>query len=56
MYSWRGFARLDEIVRIPMIEYLLLAVLVLLIWPFALLGRRPAQPAESAPEALKQMA
>lgn len=32
VYSWRGVDSLDEIVRIPMIEYLLVAVLVLLIW------------------------
>ncbi|MEU7903550.1 hypothetical protein [Actinoplanes sp. NPDC049118] len=52
VYSWRGFDRLDEVVRIPMIEYLLLAVLVVLIWPFTLLGRgrgsrRPANPEPS---------
>jgi hypothetical protein len=32
VYSWRGVDSLDEIVRIPVIEYLLVAVLVLLIW------------------------
>lgn len=32
MYSWRGLGRIDEVVRIPLIEYLLVAVLALLIW------------------------
>lgn len=32
VYSWRGFGRIDEVVRIPLIEYLLVAVLALLIW------------------------
>ncbi|HUQ56973.1 hypothetical protein [Lentzea sp.] len=32
VYSWRGFGRIDEVVRIPVIEYLLVAVLALLIW------------------------
>ncbi|HEX8865997.1 MAG TPA: hypothetical protein VF821_10120, partial [Lentzea sp.] len=32
VYSWRGLGRIDEVVRIPLIEYLLVAVLALLIW------------------------
>ncbi|WP_218148081.1 hypothetical protein [Lentzea xinjiangensis] len=32
VYSWRGFGRIDEVVRIPLIEYLLVGVLALLIW------------------------
>ncbi|MEV1119336.1 hypothetical protein AB0I91_30150 [Actinosynnema sp. NPDC049800] len=32
VYAWRGFDRVDEVVRIPAIEYLLVAVLALLIW------------------------
>ncbi|WP_201440344.1 hypothetical protein [Saccharothrix sp. 6-C] len=32
VYTWRGLDRLDEVVRIPAIEYLLVAVLALLIW------------------------
>ncbi len=32
VYSWRGLDRIDEVVRIPLIEYLLVAVLALLIW------------------------
>ena len=32
VYSWRGFGKIDEVVRIPAIEYLLVAVLALLIW------------------------
>ncbi|MGM1060831.1 hypothetical protein [Saccharothrix sp. Mg75] len=32
VYSWRGFDRVDEVVRIPAIEYLLVAVLALLVW------------------------
>jgi hypothetical protein len=32
VYSWRGLDRVDEVVRIPLIEYLLVAVLALLIW------------------------
>lgn len=54
VYSWRGLDRIAEIVRIPMIEYLLVAVLVLLIWPVALLARRrsPARD-EAAPVDLR---
>ena len=45
VYSWRGLGRVDEIVRIPVIEYLVLAVVVLLIWPVArlLAARRGAR-------------
>ncbi|GAA3458156.1 hypothetical protein ACFFSW_25730 [Saccharothrix longispora] len=32
VYSWRGFGKVDEVVRIPAIEYLLVAVLALLVW------------------------
>ncbi|HEX6346514.1 hypothetical protein [Umezawaea sp.] len=32
VYSWRGFDRIDEIVRIPAIEYLVTAVVALLVW------------------------
>lgn len=32
VYSWRGFDRIDEVVRIPAIEYLLTAVVALLVW------------------------
>ncbi|WP_329792319.1 hypothetical protein V1227_10520 [Lentzea sp. DG1S-22] len=32
VYSWRGFGKIDEVVRIPAIEYLLVAVLALLMW------------------------
>ncbi len=32
VYSVRGLTRLDEIVRIPLIEYLLVAVMALLLW------------------------
>jgi hypothetical protein len=32
VYAWRGFGRVDEVVRIPVIEYLVMAVVVLLIW------------------------
>ncbi|WP_090045504.1 hypothetical protein [Lentzea fradiae] len=32
VYSWRGFGRIDEVARIPVIEYLLVAVLALLLW------------------------
>lgn len=40
VYSWRGYGRVDEIVRIPVIEYLVLAVVVLLIW-LGVLAVRP---------------
>ena len=40
VYSWRGFDRIDEVVRIPAIEYLVLAVVVLLIWLVVLVTRR----------------
>jgi hypothetical protein len=39
VYQGRGLVNLHEVLRIPMIEYLVLAVLVLLLWPFALLAR-----------------
>jgi hypothetical protein len=32
VYSWRGFDRIDEVVRIPAVEYLLAAVVAPLIW------------------------
>lgn len=32
VYSWRGLDRIDEVLRIPLIEYLLVGVLALLIW------------------------
>ncbi|WP_110518657.1 hypothetical protein [Herpetosiphon llansteffanensis] len=32
IYTWRGWNKIDEIVRIPVIEYALVAVLALLIW------------------------
>ncbi|MEV6303334.1 hypothetical protein AB0M02_28250 [Actinoplanes sp. NPDC051861] len=40
VFSWHGLDRVHEVLRIPMAEYLLLAVLTLLIWPFTLLARR----------------
>jgi len=46
-YAWLGFGRVNEIVRIPIIEYALVAVLSLLIWgglAIARTGRRPAPP------------
>ena len=39
VYSWRGFGTVDEVVRIPVIEYLVLAVVVALIWLGALAAR-----------------
>lgn len=39
VYSWRGLGRIDEVVRIPLIEYLLVAVLALLIWAGIRLAR-----------------
>lgn len=39
VYSWRGLGRIDEVVRIPLIEYLLVAVLAVLIWAGARLVR-----------------
>ncbi|MBB2949078.1 hypothetical protein FB565_008883 [Actinoplanes lutulentus] len=39
VYSWKGLSHLHEVLRVPMAEYLVLAVLVLLLWPFALLFR-----------------
>lgn len=43
VYAWRGFDRVDEVVRIPAIEYLLVAVLALLVWaPLRLARRQPA--------------
>ncbi|MFJ6674728.1 hypothetical protein ACIQMJ_26825 [Actinosynnema sp. NPDC091369] len=47
VYAWRGFDRVDEVVRIPAIEYLLVAVLALLIWaPLRLTRRQPAATAD----------
>ncbi|NYD99354.1 hypothetical protein BJY21_000539 [Kineosphaera limosa] len=36
VYFYRGYDRIDEIVRIPIIEYALVFVLVLLVWPVVL--------------------
>ncbi|WP_328472529.1 hypothetical protein OHA21_10155 [Actinoplanes sp. NBC_00393] len=36
VYSGRNLAAIHEVLRVPMAEYLLLAVLVLLLWPIAL--------------------
>ncbi|MFC4852076.1 hypothetical protein [Actinophytocola glycyrrhizae] len=49
VYAWRGYGRLDEVVRIPVIEYLVLAVVALLIWLGVLVARpfgRATAPAE----------
>uniref|UniRef100_UPI0031DF4DFE hypothetical protein n=1 Tax=Saccharothrix mutabilis TaxID=33921 RepID=UPI0031DF4DFE len=35
VYSWRGLGRIDEVVRIPAVEYLLVAVLAALVWAVA---------------------
>ena len=46
-YAWLGFGRLNEIVRIPIIEYALVGVLSLLIWgglALARAARRPRTP------------
>ena len=43
VYAWRGFGRVDEVVRIPVIEYLVMAVVVLLIW-LGLLAARLVRP------------
>jgi hypothetical protein len=40
VYGNRGLVHLHELLRVPMAEYLVLSVLVLLLWPFALLARR----------------
>ena len=37
VYSVRGFAKIDEIVRIPIIEYALVVLLALLAWPIVAL-------------------
>lgn len=39
VYSWRGLGKIDEVVRIPLIEYLLVAVLAVLIWAGVRLAR-----------------
>ena len=39
VYSWRGLGRIDEVVRIPLIEYLLVGVLAVLIWAGVRLAR-----------------
>lgn len=53
VYAWRGFGRLDEVIRIPAIEYVLVAVLALLIWGglglARLIRRRPQAPSGSVP-------
>ena len=45
VYSARGLTRLDEVVRIPLIEYLLVAVVALLVW----VGLRVARLRRPAP-------
>ncbi|MEU4427789.1 hypothetical protein AB0F81_44805 [Actinoplanes sp. NPDC024001] len=49
VYSGRGLATIHEVLRVPMAEYLVLAVLVLLLWPFALLTRRRRDRELTAP-------
>jgi len=49
VYSWRGFGTVDEIVRIPAIEYLLLAVIALLVWLGVLVARRLGAAKEPRP-------
>jgi hypothetical protein len=44
VYSMRGLTRIDEVVRIPLIEYLLVAVVALLIWGGLRLTRRLRDP------------
>lgn len=47
VYAWRGLGRLDEVLRIPAIEYVLVGVLALLTWGglglARLLRRRPTR-------------
>lgn len=54
VYSARGLTRLDEVVRIPLIEYVLVAVVALLLWAglrIARLRRPEATSAESSENA-----
>jgi hypothetical protein len=56
-YAWLGFGRANEIVRIPIIEYALVAVLSLLIWGGLAIARtvrrpRTPDPASSADESV----
>ncbi len=39
VYAWRGFSRVDEVIRIPLIEYALVGVLAGLIWLGLLIAR-----------------
>ncbi|MFJ8958005.1 hypothetical protein ACIRG5_01390 [Lentzea sp. NPDC102401] len=48
VYSWRGLGRIDEVVRIPLIEYLLVGVLAVLIWAGVRLARPAASPTRAA--------
>lgn len=49
MYSSRSLADLNEIVRIPLIEYLVVAVLALLTWLGLLTHRLIRKPARQGP-------
>lgn len=49
VYWHRGLAHLHELLRVPMAEYLVLSVLVLLLWPFALLARAVRNRRGNAP-------
>ncbi|MFC5289560.1 hypothetical protein ACFPM7_21105 [Actinokineospora guangxiensis] len=54
VYLWRGIGRIDEVVRIPVIEYALVGVLAALVWLglriAALLRPREAEPDYPPPE------
>ncbi|MEU8242908.1 hypothetical protein AB0C07_32020 [Actinoplanes missouriensis] len=59
VYSWKSLSNIHEILRVPMDEYLVLAILVLLLWPVAALtsrftrGDRP-QPAATTSTSTSQ--
>ncbi|KHD74016.1 hypothetical protein [Actinoplanes utahensis] len=53
VYTRRDLADLHEILRVPMAEYLVLAVLTLLLWPVALLARR-LQTRTTTPAAVRE--
>ncbi|WP_430789318.1 hypothetical protein [Actinoplanes sp. G11-F43] len=49
VYWSRGLQHLHEVLRVPIAEYLVLAIMVLLLWPFALLAARRRRTPDEPP-------
>lgn len=54
-YAWRGYDKLNEVVRIPIIEYAMVGVLALLIWSGLAIARR-VRPSRAADPVVSPLA